>query len=84
MPSATIGSAVQDSTRLRACRFRFPASTGTGTTIQAEFGSQIRGLARNFAATMAWSGVSAVTRHVPVTSTDPALDEKRVTIKVMA
>ena len=84
MPFATGGPAVQDSTRLRACRFRFPAPTGTGTTIHAEFGGQSREFARDLATTIAWSGVSAVTRQVPVASTDPALDEKRVTINVMA
>ena len=77
-------SAVHDAAQLRARRSRCPSSAGTGTTIHAEFDGQILGFAHNFAATMAWSGLSAVTRQVPVASTDPALDEKRVTIKVMA
>ena len=77
-------SAVHDAAQLRARRSRCPSSAGTGTTIHAEFDGQILGFAHNFAATMAWSGLSAVTRQMPVASTDPALDEKSVTIKVMA
>jgi len=62
----------------------FPASADAGISIHAESGGQSREFARDLATTIACSGVSAVTRHVPTASTDPARDEKSVTRNVMA
>ena len=67
----------------RKFALRFPSSTDAGISIHAESGGQSREFARDLATTSAWSGVSAVTRHVPTASTDPARDEKSVTRNVM-
>jgi len=69
---------------VRKFALRFPSSTDAGISIHAESAGQSREFARDLATTIACSGVSAVTRHVPTASTDPARDEKSVTRNIMA